>query len=70
MSAIDPAEAALTRWMRPSVALGWIAHITGYSRRRRLSHRRDYGEAAFRMLLSRDWVTLDLPAPRSSHGRH
>ena len=60
MSAINPAQAALSRWMRPAVAKSWIAQITRYSRERRRSWRPVYGEEAFRMVLSRDWVTLDL----------
>jgi hypothetical protein len=67
MSVINPAQAALSRWMNPSVARSWIAQITRYSQRRRTSFRRyDDGEAAFRMVLRCDWVRLNLPPSRSS----
>jgi len=67
MTVINPAQAALSRWMNPSVARSWIAQITRYSQRRRTDFRRhDDGEAEFRMLLSCDWVTLNLPRPRST----
>ena len=66
MSAINPAQAALTRWMRPSVARSWIAQITRHSRYSRCARSRReaerVGEAAraFRTLLTRDWVVVDL----------
>jgi len=61
MPSFNPPEAFLSRWMRPSVARGWIAQITRYSRHPSSRFPRDEGEAAFRTLLSRDWVKLDLP---------
>jgi hypothetical protein len=60
MFAINPAEAALSRWMRPSVARGWIAQITRYPCDRQNPKLRSAGEAAFRSLLRCDWVTLEL----------
>jgi hypothetical protein len=59
MSAINPAQAALTRWMHPSVARSWMAQITRYRSDRRPVECHDGGAAEFHMLLSRDWVTLD-----------
>jgi hypothetical protein len=66
MSVINPAQAALTRWMHPSVARSWIAQITRYPQQRPSRSREEYGEAAFRMLLSCDWVSLDLRGSRRS----
>ncbi|MFL6733280.1 MAG: hypothetical protein ACJ8EY_01140 [Sphingomicrobium sp.] len=56
----NPPEAILSRWMRPSVARSWIAQVRRYSRHPSTRCRLDEGEATFRTLLSRGWVTLDL----------
>jgi hypothetical protein len=61
MFAINPSEAALSRWMHPSVARGWLAQITRYSSGLRKVRSRCSGAGEFRALLNCDWVTLDLP---------
>jgi hypothetical protein len=66
MSIINPAQAALTRWMHPLVARSWIAQITRYPRDRSAAHTRSDGAMEFHTLLSRDWVILDLPTRRGS----
>lgn len=59
MSELNPAQAALSRWMRPPVARSWIAQITRYSSHRETAYRRDLRQDMFRTLLSRDWITID-----------
>ena len=70
MAAINPSQAALTRWMHPSVARSWIAQITRYRSDRRPIEWRGGGAAEFHMLLSRDWITLDFSASGQSRKPH
>ena len=70
MAAINPAQAALTRWMHPSVAKSWLAQITRYPLDPRTAQWRCEGAAEFRMLLTRDWVALDMRSVGGSLRSH
>lgn len=59
MPELNSAQAALSQWMRPPVARGWLAQITRYTARR-AAFTREAGSGAFRALLNRDWVKLDI----------